>query len=839
MLLKNRKTFILIITVAILISLFFIYKFVLHKEPSLSYDFIRQFGSAYKINFDIGDLIDKNIPKVEQIEKPENLNDFFTENKTDQNKIIDKGIRTDRFTGRQKDGYFELVFLHKEGQENNFLIKIRKTDENNFLAIRVETDYYVRVKVYKREEGKETILSDVSTRLLRGSYNGLEIVFVNDFLSVGINKITLFQDKNKTISNYEGELSCDYSGSVSRNETMEAYFVPIAGSLKEKLTKIIRSSNINMFRLNFFDKEFTNWNGLDPESELTTIEKPHKALRRVRLDDETLPSIYFMCGSMVRYDIEKMPDDASLEFSLATPSKKIADLSRYEFTITVRDTKNIDKILKKSYNLADIKNADWKFIPFKVNLEDFSGHECKITFSMMSLDGRITTVDSKVMAVLGAPAIYSKRKSGEKNVILISLDTLNADHMSCYGYHRKTSPVMDKFAADYTMFKTTISSAPFTLPSHMSMLTSLYPNETGYIQYVQAKDQLAVSRIAKNVKTLAQYMSEASYKTAAFTGGGMLLSVFGFDKGFQYYYDKFKPVHTADVMVDQAIGWLKQNEQHKFFLFLHTYEIHQPYIRDYFARQLKKNERSEKELTIAKYDSGIHYTDEQLGRLFEYLKKEGLFENTLIIITSDHGENFRTPIRDSKPVAYGHHGETLYDCELKVPLLIGGVDDFTGGKVCNQQVRSVDIMPTILEYLGIAHKKDIRGLSALHLMLGSVEKPRGAYSEAVMFHAYPGFDPRAIRTPDYKYIYNMPLERYHGERAHIETDMLFDLKKDPEEKNNLATIEYKIHDRLREQLVRIIKSIKQNEERLIRPLLGDIGGKRDLEEHLRNLGYIQ
>ena len=285
--------------------------------------------------------------------------------------------------------------------------------------------------------------------------------------------------------------------------------------------------------------------------------------------------------------------------------------------------------------------------------------------------------------------LYSESKNisldkNSINVILISLDTLRADHLKCYGYKRNTSPNIDKLAKDSVVFFNTFSHAPYTLSSHMSMMTSLLPMNHKVL-YIDRS-------LNPSIKTLADLLRNNDYITVAFTGGGQVSARYGFSKGFDFYYEEYMGgvhINSAERLFKHASKWIRKNKNLKFFLFLHTFQIHNPYHspppfgqiflkKEYpwkyislqeilgqgYPRLFRELKRIEKENVIALYDGEIRYTDECFIKPFiKELKKLNLYDRTMIILTSDHGEEFRDHY------SWGH-GHNLYNEVIKVPLII-------------------------------------------------------------------------------------------------------------------------------------------------------------------------
>jgi arylsulfatase A-like enzyme len=313
------------------------------------------------------------------------------------------------------------------------------------------------------------------------------------------------------------------------------------------------------------------------------------------------------------------------------------------------------------------------------------------------------------------------------NVILISIDTLRADHLGCYGYKRATSPHIDKLATEGILFSNHIAAAPATLISHASMFTSLNPS-------VHKAEMLTRTALDSRFTTLAEFLKKEKFATAAFTEGGQLNKVFRLDQGFDRYDDTVEEGRVFDVL-DRALAWLNAHEQDRFFLFLHTYQTHTPYqppppYHELFhpkydgilgdaitaAELVQINNKSleigpdDYRYIIAQYDGEIAFMDEQLGHFFGKLKRSGLWEKTLIVLTSDHGEEF------DEHGYMGWHSHTLFDEILKVPLIVKFPDSSFQGIIIRQQSRGIDIFPTIVDILGFQKPESIQGVSLFPLI---------------------------------------------------------------------------------------------------------------------------
>lgn len=357
--------------------------------------------------------------------------------------------------------------------------------------------------------------------------------------------------------------------------------------------------------------------------------------------------------------------------------------------------------------------------------------------------------------------VHIQNKEEKLNVILISIDTTRADHLGCYGYADIETPYIDQLAQDGTMFLKCDSHVPLTLPSHINMLTGDYPPQTK----VHDNNQV----LSPSALTLAEILKENDYHTGAFVGSVILENIYGLNQGFDYYGDQFESRkqtflglpedRLAREVLTEADGWIKENEDSPFFAFIHLYDPHasyqppEPYKSDYHQNP---------------YDGEIAYVDASLGIFFEFLKEEGLWDNSLIILTSDHGE------------AFGEHNERahcvfIYEATLHVPLILHCPNLIPSGGQVKEQVRLVDIMPTILDILGIEIPADISGASLVPYIFGEGEDEPTHYSYCESYHINYVFGYSrliGIQDNDWKYI-------------KAPTSELYNLQDDPEENYNL------------------------------------------------------
>lgn len=348
------------------------------------------------------------------------------------------------------------------------------------------------------------------------------------------------------------------------------------------------------------------------------------------------------------------------------------------------------------------------------------------------------------------------------NIILITADTTRADHLSPYGYSRDTSPNLSKVAASGEVFDQAYAVASWTLPSHASLFTGNLPSKHGasYTYLWLDSSQL----------TLAEILKSHGYRTAGFAGGPLLSATFNMAQGFDYYSDCLdfaagiqnlvlirvlkRVLHLSlwwadgqrdgTELTDSVLSWLKnQDRDTRFFLFINYFDPHDPYHpppgydrfsdptyhgqmngrvislranRETGERSVFENGRyiplnnDDYRKLIALYDGEILYMDHNMGRLFDYLKASGLADNTLLIITADHGET----IGEHKLLDHGH---TLYQEQIRIPLILAG-PGIPPGKRAPGVIRNIDVLPTLMEFLGWPVPGPVQGVSFVNYLQG-------------------------------------------------------------------------------------------------------------------------
>ncbi len=372
----------------------------------------------------------------------------------------------------------------------------------------------------------------------------------------------------------------------------------------------------------------------------------------------------------------------------------------------------------------------------------------------------------------------------QMNIVLFTIDTLRADHLECYGYDRVKTPNINRLASEGILFEHNIVQAPLTLPSHSSIFTGTHP------LYHGIRDNGGFYLEEKHI-TLAEVLKTNGYSTGAFVGAFVLDSRWGLDQGFDYYYDnfdltKYKTVsldsvqRRGDEVLAEACKWLEKNSQDKFFAWIHLYDPHTPYNPPEPYKTQYNGRR------FGLYDGEIAYVDLLMGDFRNFMEEKNLMEKTLIIFTGDHGES----LGEHKESA---HGFFIYDSDIRVPLIIRFPENKFQGSVITNQVRSIDIMPTILNMLGGRSPESVQGESMLPLIL---EKQGGealsAYSETYWPRYHYGWSElKSLRKGQYKFI-DAPKPE------------LYDILEDPGELNNLVNKKAALGHEMKRELEALI-----------------------------------
>jgi len=394
------------------------------------------------------------------------------------------------------------------------------------------------------------------------------------------------------------------------------------------------------------------------------------------------------------------------------------------------------------------------------------------------------------------------------NVVLITLDTVRADHLHCYGDNKIKTPVIDALARDGVLFEKAVTQTPLTGPSHASIFTGENPN----VHHVRDTGAFALQ---PSSVTLATTLQRSGWDTAGFISATVLSRQFGFNQGFATYDDQIPEVvdkntgelaaaRPANVTVDRAIRWLNGQSGKPFFVWLHLYDAHQPYNPPPQFRRQYPNDP---------YDAEIAFEDHELGRFLDVVRKKSPAGKTLILLLSDHGEGLGQHGEDG-------HGIFLYDSTVRIAWIMDGPGVPAGVRV-QQQAREIDALPTVLNLLGGKLSSAIQGTSMVPAFSAKPVPTKYSYEETLYPKINIGWaELRGIHTAHWMYIRAPKPE-------------LYDLDKDPGELNNVIAARPKKFRELEGQLKLLSRLGGSNTETVVtKPM------DQKTIDQLRSLGYV-
>jgi len=439
---------------------------------------------------------------------------------------------------------------------------------------------------------------------------------------------------------------------------------------------------------------------------------PFGLKKKVTVGLQTMRILFAPPTSVYRFELD-LPEGCILEFE--TGIVRDANFERLRGDKDPNSAGVTFSVILKSGRGREVLFEERTLLPERRDERTFDirGHSLKLPAG----PGRVRLE----LAVRGEDGVFSFWRKpllfapvqGGKNVILVSVDTLRADRLGCYGYSRDTTPRLDALSSDSAVFLRTYAPSAWTLPSHVSLLTGL--------NVINHRVEAEKDRMDPDLPTLASELKKQGTYCAAMTSGGFVSAIYGFDLGFDTFqlgdWGIFK-LDASARLGRAAADWLRGHGDRNFFLFLHTYQCHAPYdlpepdrsaflppgtparLRDPMyavggqAGIFKALPEADRQNASDLYDAEVRYVDRVLiGPLLDALQETGLYDRTLLIVTGDHGEEF-----------YEHgawtHGPDLYDESLKVPLLVKFPQSQYAGKRVDSIVRLTDIMPTILEEMG-------------------------------------------------------------------------------------------------------------------------------------------
>ena len=414
------------------------------------------------------------------------------------------------------------------------------------------------------------------------------------------------------------------------------------------------------------------------------------------------------------------------------------------------------------------------------------------------------------------------------NVLVILIDTLRADHLSFNGYERNTSPVLDKFASENMNFKYAYSSSAWTPPSIATLFTGIYPSVHGHMPLKSQDDERAKGKFSKvddGFTTLAEAYKENGYDTACISANPMVGENYGLKQGFDHFYSPGR--ETAAMVNKRSLKYLTElrAKDKPFFLYMHYMDPHHPYtpVAPYdkmFSGPLKSREYKQREVNyIGKYDGEIKYVDDKIGEMFEWFRQNNLYEDLVVLIVADHGEQFMER-------GYLGHADRLHTEEVHIPYILKANGAKGESKV---PVSLVDAFPTLMEASGIEFKHAIHGVSLLSAL--EKRKEQGVLLEIIRHYNQKAF----INSAGEKILleYKMDLGMVNTKLDEAFKVNLYDIYKD--------NLEVKpIEDSA------LMSKLKEDFKKLYKEILGlkkdyktsEIEMDDDTFEKLKTLGYI-
>lgn len=548
-------------------------------------------------------------------------------------------------------------------------------------------------------------------------------------------------------------------------------------------------------------------------------------------------------GSSVLFNKCYIPPNSVLKFHLGLhPRVKEFDTD-VTFSVFVNEfmgagSKRGTIVFSETLNLKQLKNNPWK--SFETDLSEFAGNVLSFSFNI-----RADADPYTVLVMWGEPRVVSRQTEPKYNVVLITMDALRADHAGCYGYHKKLTPNLDRFSKDAVVYKKCYSPVPWTLPSFASFYTSLYPQTHNVRKNKAGPKTPDYAPLGRRFPTPPVFFKPYNYSTHLITWHPFFKETHGLSRDFDFIdtddVNRHIPFH-----IDTVEKWIKWVGKDKFFLHIHIIPPHCPLIavspydethidflnpslentnlKFYYSPNITNLDKWGKgpespdirNHISALYKANVALSDEFFGKVIRRLKESGVYENSLIIFSSDHGEQ----LWEHDMLGHGH---SLHVEELHVPLLIKFPGDLNiSPREVKSPVSTIDILPTMMEVNNMSKPGYFHGRSLFNLQTGKLEpvereylylsqaRPKGKY-EGVMWH-------------DYKYI-RSPVRG---------TEELYKISTDPFEKNNIAAKKPKVLIKLRN----VLKKFSPGTHKTVRKGKKEGGIDQADEKKLKTLGYL-
>jgi arylsulfatase A-like enzyme len=470
-----------------------------------------------------------------------------------------------------------------------------------------------------------------------------------------------------------------------------------------------------------------------------------RELQPLSIGNETRLAVVLHSGRRALRVPARLPARAELAFGYAVASAMRAadgarggELAPASLTIElVRNGNERETLFEQRVDPRQPAQLRWQ--DARLDLSAHAGEQVELELALRAEPGGVTPIAGFAEPTLASAGAGSHRP----NLLVVSLDTLRARNVGAYGHTRDTTPFLDSLAAAGVLFENAITASVTTGPAHMSLFTGLYPVHHGMRTGLEPRAHAAAP--------LAALLRAAGYECAAFTEDGYIVRALGFGDGFSEYTEN--PGHARGVPGDarvtfhQAQEWLERAPRRPFFLFVHTYQVHAPYLPPPETAQLFRDDGAQGTASDAlrpqadSYDREIRFVDQKLRELVAVLERLGLRESTTLVVLSDHGEEFGEH-------GYFQHGSALFEESLRVPLIFAGHGIPSGRRVA-EQVSLIDVAPTLLELLGVAPPPLLDGHSLVPALRGEALPARTLFAEATA--------PGRWRLPFHREPFNPPL----------------------------------------------------------------------------------
>ncbi len=561
----------------------------------------------------------------------------------------------------------------------------------------------------------------------------------------------------------------------------------------------------------------------------------------VKLDYEVREAFIFHVNHSLKRNID-VPPACTMHFGVGVEKRK--DASPLQLNVLLRKSPDMPP-RKIATEMIERETNHWKDV--EIDLSKYAGPDRTIIIQITTT-GEKSEAENIYLSDINFESAREIESLAEKpNIVFIVIDTLRPDHLNSYGYDfRDTGHFLGGlWKKQGVKFENVVSPSSWTLPAVASILTSMYVPEHG-----SGVEKFKYGKLDHDLDTLAEILSREGYDTAAFSVSYIVSQQFNFHQGFDSFFD-FSPYcfywQGDKIAVEQAKKWVSQKRERPFFVFFHMMNPHVPYsvgphlthssekvmrpivaddffrstIFNYFSlRNLcppgKDPQKHAQSPLLKNYDNEIKRTNDSMEEFFAALEYNGLLDNTLIVVTGDHGEEFKE---------HGNfgHGHNLYQEVIHVPLIIAGPHIENPGKTVPEMVSTMDIMPTVLETAGVPMPPQIKGTSLWPHIRNNEYRNRPFYSE--------------LDLSDKKFMMSVIKNNYKLIRTwedRKEEELLFHLEDDPEEKKDLAS---KNRPMVKE-LSPLLDEMLEKRKRYLKKAKESHISSED-ENMLKALGYVQ